>query len=78
IDQPGQEAYDLVNFKNHAMNMTEKYEKKQEFKIHCYHIERSNRNIRRCILVYEYFRQPELTKSKNSKKETSSKHIECI
>ncbi|CAG8824579.1 583_t:CDS:2, partial [Cetraspora pellucida] len=53
-----------------------RYEKEQEFRMCYYHVEKSkNSDIRRCTLVCEHFGQPEITKSKDPKKETTSKHI---
>ncbi|CAG8774295.1 9681_t:CDS:2 [Gigaspora margarita] len=63
---------------DYAMKEIEKYGSKQGFKIRCYHVERSNNIIRRRTLVCEHFGQPEATKSKDKKKETTSKRIGCI
>ncbi|CAG8823037.1 21921_t:CDS:1, partial [Gigaspora margarita] len=63
---------------NYTMKEVEKYGSKQGFKICCYCVERSNNIIRRRTLVCEHFSQPEATKSKDKKKETTSKRIGCI
>ncbi|CAG8844849.1 33730_t:CDS:2, partial [Gigaspora margarita] len=70
-------AYDCYHLINDGAQV-EKYGSKQEFKIHCYQVERSNNIIRRRTLVCEYFGQPEATKSKDKKKKTTSKHVGCI
>ncbi|CAG8570491.1 5471_t:CDS:2 [Scutellospora calospora] len=62
---------------DHAMNEIEKYGKKQGFKTCCYYVEKSNNCIQRCMLVCEHYRKPEATKSKDLKKETTSKCIGC-
>ncbi|CAG8854201.1 17462_t:CDS:1, partial [Gigaspora margarita] len=63
---------------DYAMMEVEKYGSKQGFKIRCYRVERSNNIIRRRTLVCEHFGQPEATKSKDKKKETTSKRVGCI
>ncbi|CAG8705123.1 22185_t:CDS:2, partial [Cetraspora pellucida] len=55
-----------------------RYEKEQGFRMCCYHVEKSkNGDIQRCMLVCEHFGQPEIMKSKDPKKKTTSKCIGC-
>ncbi|CAG8584903.1 9948_t:CDS:2 [Cetraspora pellucida] len=72
-------CYHLIEgAQDYAMKEVAKYGSKQKFKIRCYRVERSNNIIRRCTLVCEHFGQPEATKSKGKKKETTSKCVGCI
>ncbi|CAG8840854.1 43166_t:CDS:2, partial [Gigaspora margarita] len=58
---------------DHAMTEIEKYGKRQGFKTRCYCVDRSSDCIRRCMLVCEHYGKPDVTKSKDPKKETTSK-----
>ncbi|RIB10344.1 hypothetical protein C2G38_2206398 [Gigaspora rosea] len=63
---------------NHAISEIKKYEKRQGFKPRLYHIEKlKNSDIRRRTIVGKHFGQPEMTKSKDPKKETTTKQIGC-
>ncbi|CAG8849530.1 30269_t:CDS:2, partial [Gigaspora margarita] len=63
---------------NHAMEEIEKYEKRHGFRMQCYHIEKfKNGDIRRRTIVCKHYGQPEVTKSKNPKKEAISKCVGC-
>ncbi|CAG8772087.1 4171_t:CDS:2, partial [Gigaspora margarita] len=64
---------------NYAMEEIEKYKKRHGFRMRCYHIKKfKNGDIRRRTIVCEHYRQPEVTKSKDPKKEATSKHVGCI
>ncbi|CAG8824655.1 17431_t:CDS:2, partial [Gigaspora margarita] len=61
---------------NHAMSEIKKYEKRQGFKTRLYCIEKlKNSDIQRRTIVCEHFGQPETTKSKDPKKEITTKQI---
>ncbi|CAG8837557.1 8164_t:CDS:1, partial [Cetraspora pellucida] len=62
----------------HAMNELRKYEKREGFRTRCYRIEKfKNGDIRRRTMVCKHFGQPEATKSKDQKKETTIKRVGC-
>ena len=80
----GHQHYELqesLMFHNweHAMNEIKKYEKREGFRTRCYRIEKlKNGEVRRRTLVCEYFGHLEATKSKDPRKETTTKRVGCI
>ncbi|CAG8853100.1 39696_t:CDS:2, partial [Gigaspora margarita] len=77
IENKNEELKVYVMFRDwdYAMTKIEKYRKRQGFKTRCYCVDRSSNCIRRRMLVCEHYGKPDMTKSKDPKKETTSKRV---